>query len=696
MFLVGSDVGGTFTDTIILDEQSGQLMIGKVLTTPEDPSEGVLLGLKILTQEQKISPAEIKHLIHGTTLVTNAMIERRGAKTALITTKGFRDTLEARREKRPDLFDIFVVSPEPLVPRHLRREVLERMDEAGTIVIPLDRADAESVVKELMAEGVEAIAVCLLHSFRNPAHERMMQSVIAQIAPELYASLSVDVVPKIREFERTSTTVANAYTQPLMEKYLSILQDELHKMGCAGSLYVMLSNDGITTGETAQKFPVRVIESGPAAGAIAAAFYCETLGLDRALSFDMGGTTAKTCLIEEGKPTTTTGFEVAKVYRFKKGSGLPIGLPVIDMIEIGVGGGSIASIDRMGLLKVGPRSAGANPGPACYNRGGADATVTDANLVLGYLNPGYFLGGEMRLEETHAREAIDRNIGKPSGMKLVDAAWGIHQVVDENMVNAARVYIMEKGKDPRSYPLIAFGGAGPSHAYWVAEKLGMEKIIIPRDAGVTSALGFLTAPFAFDFVRTYMTSLRELDFDFLNTLFNEMESEGTRLLKRAGIMPKDITILRTCEMRYIGQGHEILVPILNGQLHTSHLSTIQASFDEQYRKRFHRVYHGYDLEAINWRVVVMGPKPSLPLQKVVAKKPEEISQAVKGKRPVFFPEFKGYVDCKVYDRSNLFYGASFHGPAIVEERESTTVIGPDAEVVVDEFLNLHLILTRRS
>ncbi|RMF90169.1 MAG: hydantoinase/oxoprolinase family protein [Nitrospinota bacterium] len=683
---LGVDIGGTFTDVMLI-QPDGALCIGKVLTTPQDPSKAVVEGLSTLLQELGIPPAAIGTAIHGTTLVTNAIIERKGAKTGLITTRGFRDALEIGREMRYDIYDIFLELPKPLVPRYLRKEITERLNHDGSVVISPRREEITAVVEELRREGVEAIAVSLLHSFRNPAHERLVREVISSVDPALYVSLSSDVVPEIREYERTSTTVANVYVQPLMQRYLEKLLQELQELGLRTNLYIMLSNGGITTCKTAGEFPIRLIESGPSAGALAAAFYGELTGTEHVMSFDMGGTTAKTCLIDHGQPMTTTEFETARVYRFKKGSGLPIKVPVIEMIEIGAGGGSIAHIDKLGLLKVGPESAGASPGPVCYDQGGEEPTVTDADLILGYLDPDYFLGGKMRLNLEKAREAIEKKIASPLGVDLTRAAWGIHQVVNENMANAARIHAIERGKDPRTYTLIAFGGAGPVHAFRVAEKLRIKRVILPYAAGATSALGLLVAPPAFDFVRTYMSSLSGLDFSVVNAIFAEMEQQGRALLQEAGVAEEDIQLLRTADMRYVGQGYEIVVPIPSRSLSSQDLPVLREAFDRVYENLYHRLNPDVEVEVLNWRVRALGPKPTIALKTAV---PQDIplSEAVKGKRKAYFPEMEDYIDCPVYDRYRLSAGVSLQGPAIIEERESTAVIGPHATVRVDQYNNV--------
>jgi len=683
-YRAGVDIGGTFTDLLLLDEQTGEMIIGKILTTPGDPSLAVIQGLQALLAERHLDPATVTAAIHGTTLITNAIIERKGARTGLITTQGFRDALEIGREKRYDIYDIFLENPEPLVPRALRREVAERLDETGRVLVPLNRMEVLEVVQDLRRDGVEALAVVLLHSFRNPTHERIIREVVESEFPSLTLSLSSDVMPEIREFERTSTTVANVYVKPIARGYLNTLRADVQQLGFRGDLYIMLSNGGITTCETASEYPIRLIESGPAAGALAASFYSQRKGLDHVISFDMGGTTAKICVIDQGQPMVTTEFEVARVYRFKKGSGLPVKVPVIEMIEIGAGGGSIARIDALGLLKVGPDSAGADPGPACYGLGGSEPTVTDADLVLGYLDADYFLGGKMRLDRARAEEAIRKRVAEPLGVDLTRAAWGMHHVVNENMANAARIHLVERGRDQRRYSLIAFGGAGPVHAYRVAETLKLRQIICPAAAGVTSAFGFLVAPMAFDFVQTYLTTLRGIDFAHLNTIFEEMETRGRALLRQAGVPDAAITVTRSADMRYLHQGFEINVPVPNGSLSLADPPQLQANFDQAYERLYKRLNPDVDVEALNWRVIVAGPRPTIQVQQS-DDQPAPMAATRKGERPAYFPETSGYVDCAVYDRYQLAAGMVLPGPAIIEERESTIVVGPGARVEVDTY-----------
>jgi N-methylhydantoinase A len=686
-YRAGVDIGGTFTDLLLLDEQTGEMIIGKILTTPGDPSLAVIQGLQALLAERRLDPAAVSTTIHGTTLITNAIIERKGSKTGLITTQGFRDALEIGREKRYDIYDIFLENPQPLVPRALRREVAERLDETGRVLVPLNRMEVFDVVQDLLRAGVEALAVVLLHSFRNPAHERIIREVVESEFPSLMLSLSSDVMPEIREFERTSTTVANVYVKPIARRYLHKLRGEVQQLGFRGDLYIMLSNGGITTCETASEYPIRLIESGPAAGALAASFYSQLKGLDHVISFDMGGTTAKICVIDQGQPMVTTEFEVARVYRFKKGSGLPVKVPVIEMIEIGAGGGSIARIDELGLLKVGPDSAGADPGPACYELGGSEPTVTDADLVLGYLDPQYFLGGKMQLDRARAEEAIRKRVAEPLGVDLTRAAWGMHDVVNENMVNAARIHLVERGRDQRRYSLIAFGGAGPVHAYRVAEKLKLRQIVCPPAAGVASAFGFLVAPMAFDFVQTYLTTLPNSDFTHLNTIFEEMETRGRALLRQAGVPDAVMTVTRSADMRYLHQGFEINVPVAGEHLNPDDIPRLQASFDQEYERMYKRLNPNVDVEALNWRVIVAGPRPIIRMKQTDHQSPP-IEAIRRGERPAYFPEASGYVNCPVYDRYQLAPGMVLRGPAIIEERESTVVVGPGARVEVDAYQNV--------
>jgi N-methylhydantoinase A len=684
---MGVDIGGTFTDLVWVDESTGAVHVSKLLTTPKEPAQAVEQGVVMLLHEAVSAPASVATLIHGTTLATNALIERKGARTGLLTTAGFRDALEIGREGRYDMYDLFIDPPAPLVPRHLRLEVAERILADGTVLAPLDEGSAEAAIAALVADGVEAIAVSLLHAYRNPDHERALVALVNRAAPGLPVSSSSEVVPEIREFERTSTTVANVYVMPLMARYLDDLERKLHDLGVTGNFYVMLSSGGIATPATAKRVPVRLVESGPAAGALAAARMAREAGEPRMLSFDMGGTTAKACVIDGGEPLVAREFEVARADRFKKGSGLPIRVPVIELIEIGAGGGSIARIDSLGLLKVGPDSAGADPGPACYALGGREPTVTDADLVLGYLDPEFFLGGRMRLDVDAARRAIDERVARPLGLSLTEAAWGIHRVVNENMAAAARIHGIERGRDLRSYPLFAFGGAGPVHAWQVGRILRVPRVLVPFGAGAISAWGLLVAPLAFDFVRTAPQRLDAADWNRINQLFAEMEADGRAVLRAAGVSERDIALRRRAEMRYVGQGHEVEVEVPAGVLGQASLATLTASFEAAYRALYSRTPMGVAIESLNWRVVASGPPPDLRLS---APAPNAASDAPprKNTRPAYFPESGGYVETAVYDRYRFRAGMELEGPAIIEERESTTVIGPGARIIVDPRLNV--------
>src|SRR5881296_862274 len=610
---LGVDIGGTFTDLVVIDEATGTARVGKVLTTTKDPAHGVEEGIHALLDEAGVRSDAVRAVVHGTTLATNALIERKGAKTALLTTEGFRDALEIRREGRYDMYDLFIDPPPPLVPRHLRREVPERLLADGSILKTLDEAAARRALAELAREGVEALAICLLHAYVNPAHERRLSEIAREVSPGLSVSCSSEVVPEIREYERASTTCANVYVAPLMARYLEDLERRLAALGIDGQLCIMQSSGGTALPPLARRLPVRLVESGPAAGALAAAQAARERHEPKLLSFDMGGTTAKACVIDDGVPLVGREFEVARADRFKKGSGLPIRVPVIELIEIGAGGGSIARVDRMGLLKVGPDSAGADPGPACYNLGGRFPTVTDADLLLGYLDAEFFLGGRMRLDREAARRSIEEHVASPLGLDVIAAAWGIHRVVNENMAAAARIHGIERGRDLRSYALFAFGGAGPVHCWQVATILRTPRILLPFGAGAMSAYGLLAAPLAFDFVRTGRQRLDAAGWAAINRLFAEMEDEGRALLTRAGVAAGKVTVARIAEMRYLGQGHEVEAAVPLGNLSAERLPTITASFEAAYRALYHRLPRGVPIEALNWRVKVAGPDPNIAL-----------------------------------------------------------------------------------
>ena len=693
---VGVDIGGTFTDLIVWNEQTGAFSVGKVLTTPADPSQAVETALQQTFSANALNLESVRHLIHGTTLVTNALIERKGAKTALMTTAGFRDSIEIGRETRYDLYDLKLELPQPLVPRYLRFDIPQRTLSNGTSFHPLDVGRVQALARELSNRGIEAVAICFLHSFTNPDDERAARDAIHAVAPEMRVSISSEVVPEIREYERASTTIANVYVQQLVERYLRRLEERLDALGFAGNFYLMLSSGGIATVDTTVKFPVRLLESGPAAGALAAQILGKKAGYDDLISFDMGGTTAKICVIDQGEPMIAHEFEVDRMYRFKKGSGLPVKLPVIELIEIGTGGGSIARVDSLGLLKVGPDSAGADPGPACYGRGGTLPTVTDANLILGYLDPDFFLGGQMELDKQLAQRAIESTIAQPLNLSVDQAAWGIYQIANENMANAARVHALERGKDPARYPLFAFGGGGPMQAYRIAQSLDSPSLVAPRGAGVMSTVGFLSAPLAFDFVRSWNTTLATMNWSRANQLLEEMESAGQQLLVASGIPGDQVTFRREVDMRYVGQGHEIQVRLPDGKLNAEDGATIRSTFREVYRNLYERDGPPVEVEIMNWRVVAEGPRPTIHLDIRADSHPSDHQHAIKGRRAAYFPETDGFVETPVYDRYQLLPGMIFSGPAIVEERESTVIVGPGADCQIDPQFNLVVHPVRRK
>ncbi len=686
-YRAGVDIGGTFTDLIVFNDATGSFTVGKTLTTPHDPSQAIETVLVEALERDKVAASAVLQLIHGTTLVTNAIIERKGAHTALLATQGFRDSIEIRRENRYELYDLMLEMPESLVPRYLRFNVPQRMLTDGTTLQELDVAFVGQLTRELVANGIEAIAIAFLNSFANPTAEREARAIVQRIAPAMRVSISSEVVPEIREFERTSTTIANVYVQSRVESYLIELQTRLARIGIKGNLLMMLSSGGIVTLDTAIRFPIRLLESGPAAGALAAASFGAVCGYSDLLSFDMGGTTAKFCVIDRGQPLIAHEYEVDRRYRFKKGSGLPIKVPVIEMIEIGAGGGSIARIDPLGLLKVGPESAGAEPGPACYGLGGTEPTITDADLVLGYLDPAYFLGGRIKLDLAAARLAIKVRVADRLGIPVEAAAWGIHQIVNESMANAARIHTLERGKDPHRFPLFAFGGAGPVHGYRIAKALGSPVVIVPFGAGVISAVGFLTAPLAFDFVRSWPGRIDSLDWQKANMLLAEMEAEGQALLEASDVQTGQISHRREADIRYVGQGHEVRVPLPDGQLDSRSISTITTSFEEVYSRLYERLSPSVPIEIISWRIISSGPKPEVRLE-VPHTESKTAQAALKGRREAYFPELGGYSTIPVYDRYRLFPGENFSGPAIVEERESTIIVGPDRRFRIDEQWNL--------
>lgn len=689
---IGVDVGGTFTDFVLHDPARNLVATGKRLTTPDDPSEAIIAGIARLLEETGLKPADLHSIVHGTTLVTNTIIERTGCKVGLLTTDGFRDSIEIGRETRYDLYDLFLEAPPTLVPRHLRLEVPERLDVQGAVLLPLDEAALIAAARQLVdVEKVEALAIGFLHAWRDPRHERRAAEVIRDLYPDLPMTLSSAVAPEIREFERISTACANAYVQPRMQRYLAKLEATLAAMGVTGALYVMLSGGGIASVQEAKDYPIRLIESGPAAGAMAASWLAQRAGLDHVISYDMGGTTAKMCLIQNGAPDRKFDFEAGRVRRFQKGSGLPLKVSVVDMIEIGAGGGSIARVDpASGLMKVGPRSAGAKPGPICYGRGGVEPTVTDSDLVLGRLDPAYFLGGEMALDLPAVTRAVSGDLSAKLGVSADDAALGIRRIVDETMAAATRMHMAEKGRDPRRFTLIAFGGAGPVHACDLARLLKIKRVLVPLGAGVASAIGFLVAPPATDLVRSLVGRLEKLDWAKIAALYAEMVVEARGLLLGAGADPADIIYKPAADMRYVGQGFEIPVPMPSLAPGQDDVAAIAENFLVAYRERFGRALDGLPIEALTWRLAASAPGRDIAME---GAQQAEAGEAQRGIRRTLF-EGHGWCDCAVYDRYRLAPGAAFAGPALVEERESTCVIPPGAQVSVDKHRNLVIELVQ--
>ncbi len=664
------DIGGTFTDLAL--EVAGQRHTTKVLTTPASPELGVMNGIAAILKQAGLLPADITILVHGTTLATNAVIERKGARTALITTEGFRDVLAMGNESRYDQYDLNIALPEPLVPRYLRLTVPERLDNEGHVLRPLDEQAVRELLPVLVREGVEAVAVGFLHGFVNPAHERRVRDILAEALPDMPVSLASEVSPEMREWERFSTTVANAYVQPMMARYLRRLEADLRGIGMAAPIFMMLSGGGLTTIETACRFPIRLVESGPAGGAIFSATIARECGLAEVLSFDMGGTTAKICLIDDFRPQTARNFEVARVGRFRKGSGLPLRIPVIEMVEIGAGGGSIAHVDSLGRIGVGPESAGADPGPACYGRGGLHPAVTDANLTLGRYDPQRFAGGSMKLVPAAALAALDVHVGQKLGLPAPLAALGVIEMVDENMANAARVHAIESGKTYEGRTMIAFGGGGPVHGCRVAEKIGIDRVLVPSGAGVGSAIGFLRAPVGYEVVRSLYQRFSTFDVHAVNALLDDMAREASEVVA-AGSFGAPTQQTRMAFMRYVGQSHEIPVPLPQGTLLEADVTSIRAEYDRQYASFYDRPVPGSDVEVMSYAVVVA----TITDHAASAVAPGVAHTPKAGRTQAVRDTVTGEVtDWAIHDRTALTAGAIVPGPAIIAEDETSTLIGP--------------------
>ena len=702
--VAGADIGGTFTDICLLEPATGRSVTRKVLTTHRDPGEAVLAGLAGALGEEGVGSDRVTIVVHATTLATNALIERTGARTGMLTTCGFRDVIEVGYEQLYDLYDIHLDLPPPLVPRALRRPVAERTASDGERIEALRGESADAAIRFLVARGVESVAVCFLHAYANPANERAAAARVRELAPDLPVSTSSEVLPELGELPRFSTTVANAYIQPLVSRYLAGLKERLRASGHRGAFTVVNSRGGTMSPETAARFPIRMLESGPAAGAHAASVLSRPLRQRSLLSFDMGGTSAKICLVRNHAPQVTVEFEAARLARFKRKSGLPVRIPVVDLIEIGAGGGSIARMDSLGLPAVGPRSAGSEPGPACYGRGGVEPTVTDADAVLGYLDPEYFLGGRLKLDTRAAEAALDERVGGPLGMPAVEAAWTVFRQVNEQMARAAAVHASEHGVDLRRFALLAFGGAGPIHAAHVARALGIRRIFVPPEPGVLSALGAVLAPPCFDLAASYKSELEHLDLARVNRVLAELEAEGHALLdeveagletggSRPVVRRAGRQVVRHVDMRYRNQRYEVPVPLpAPGELARGGLPAVEAAFHRAYEQRYGRTIRGVPAEAVTWRVSVSAPPPATlkAPPRAAGRAPRRRAAEPSGRRAAYFEE--GFVETPFYRRAHLPPGTRLPGPAIIEEDGSTTVIPPGARGTVDPAGNLVLDL----
>ncbi|TDR92937.1 hydantoinase/oxoprolinase family protein [Enterovirga rhinocerotis] len=683
MLQIAFDIGGTFTDFAVRDSETGAVTVWKVPTTPRAPADAVVNSLRKKVSEGGLVAQDVGDALHATTIATNAILERKGSRCALITTRGFRDVLPMGRGKRYDTNNLHLDKPHPLVQRADIFEVTERLAPDGSVVTALDEEETRALVGRLASGGYQAVAVVLLHAYASPAHERRVGEILRQLMPDCMVCLSSDVSPKYREYERASTTVANAYVAPLVDAYLTALTSSLHQLEIGASLSIMQSNGGLVSAELAKTGAIRIVESGPAAGVLMCAEVGREEGFDHVITFDMGGTTAKLGAIDDGVPAVTPTFEVDAV-NYKKGSGLPLNITAIELLEIGAGGGSIAR-SKMGLITIGPDSAGAEPGPVCYGRGGTQPTITDANLVLGYLNPGYFNGGAMNLSEG-AAEAIERTIAKPLDLSVEEAAWGIHSVANANMERAMRIVSIERGRDPRRYAMVAFGGAGPLHAARLARALEVPRLIIPRGAGVGSALGLLVAKQKIDLAMTSVLRVDERAPAAVAAIFADLEArvrEQARLLNRSG----RLVIQRSASMHHVGQGYEIRVDLPEGEIGVGYDEAVRAAFYEAYRREYGYNDHEAAIEVTDWYVIatVEDGRTSVPMKLDV---PEASGSAVTGERLAYFPEAGGMVPTKIIDRYALRSTDRIVGPALVEERESTTVVLPGDTIAITPAGNL--------
>ena len=681
-YKLGFDIGGTFTDFILLNEKSGEIYSYKILTTPEEPSEAVINGIKHLIEKHNIDPQNIVHTTHATTLITNAFIERKGSKTALICTSGFSDIIEIGNEMRYDIYDLLMELPEPIVGRNNRFEADERITASGDIFTKLNTAQLNKIVQKIKNSNIEAVGICFLHSYKNNVHENKAKKIINEKLKNISVSVSNEVSPEIREYERISTTVCNAYVQPLVSKYLKKLIIEQKKLNLKGELSLMLSSGGITDIQTAIDFPINLVESGPAAGVLSAIYYGKQINEKNILSFDMGGTTAKMGLIKDGKPTISDNFEIGRVRRFKKGSALPVKIPTIDLIEIGAGGGSIAHVDELGLLKVGPESAGADPGPACYEKGNKFPTVTDANLVLGIINPDNFLGGRMKLNIDLSKDVINENIADKLKISLIDSALGIYKIVNESMISATRVHIAERGSDPRKLILIAFGGAGPIHAHSIARSLKMKGFVCPAKAGVASTVGFLNAPVSYDYFQSFISILKIEVFEKINDIYETMKKRGLDTLLRSSELKKNVRFILQADMRHKGQGHEILVDINNEDIINKNIQIIKKNFYKSYEKVYGFSHKKLEIEITKLRLKAIGKTPKFNISEENTDKKSQLS-----KRNIYLAKGKPLL-ASIYKRADLSEHKKYSGPAVIEEIDSTVVIPNNCSFTKDNNQNI--------
>ena len=683
------DIGGTFTD-VALELDDGTLETSKVPTTPKAPEQGVMNGVRLALEQAGLEPGAVTSVIHGTTLATNALIERKGAVTGLICTEGFRDTLRLAYENRYDQYDVFLQKPDPIVPRHLTLPVGERMDVKGKVLAPIDESAVPAIARQLRDEGVEAVAIGLLHAYANPDHEQRVRDLLLAEYPDVYVTLSSEVCPEVREYERLTTATCNAYVQPLMARYLQALDGELKTAGIAGPMLLMTSGGGVCALETAMRFPIRLVESGPSGGAIMAATVAAERGEGKVVSYDMGGTTAKICLIDDATPQTARTFEIARAARFMKGSGLPVRIPVIEMIEIGAGGGSVARLDTLKRITVGPDSAGSEPGPACYGRGGTDAAVTDADLTLGRLDAEAFAEGRMTLDRQASADAIVTHVAEPLGLTADEGALGISEVVDENMANAARVHAVERGKDLRQRTMIAFGGAGPLHACRMADKLQIPRVVIPKDPGVGSAVGFLRAPIAYEVIRSRYMTTAAFRPDAVNQVFEALRDEANAIV-RQGAPEGELTERRSCFMRYLGQGHEIEVMVSAGMLDDAEAARLGEAYNTEYARMFRRAVPGMDIEILGWKLVVAAGQAA---PQAVAADESPHYATLASHRALIDPAAGVPAEARAYDRATMKPGAAFHGPCVIAEGQTTTVVTGAYDGRIDGFG--HIVLQRRE